>query len=205
MRRGRFIVLEGVDGSGTTSQCALLADALRAQGTAVLTTAEPSQSFLGRAVRDQLRQRTVTPETLALMFAADRLEHVRLEIEPSLRRGEWVLCDRYVLSSWVYQGLECDRTWVRAINVLAPWPDLTLLLDIDTAVATARRKQRDGDAREIFETDALQERVATGYRAALHDGLPGLVRIDGAAPLESVTDRLLELCLRLADAEGFRE
>src|SRR5204862_347715 len=126
--RGRFIVLEGVDGAGTTTQTRALAAALAARGHIVTTTCQPSDGVIGKLVRSQLRATDDPPDprALALLFAADRLDHIHRVVEPALARGEVVISDRYVASSWIYQGLACDPQWVRTINAHAPWPDLTL-------------------------------------------------------------------------------
>src|SRR5579864_7294663 len=110
-KRGLFIVLEGLDGAGTTTQLVRLAERLRRAGERVVATAEPTDGPIGALIRQALRRRLVhrdgralTDESLALLFAADRVDHVAGEIEPALARGQHVLCDRYVLSSLAYQG-----------------------------------------------------------------------------------------------------
>jgi len=138
----------------------------------------------------------VDPRVLALLFAADRLEHHAREIEPALSRGEVVLCDRYVMSSWVYQALDCDAAWVEMINTHAPWPDATFVLTIGADEATRRVHARTPEhAREIYETEAIQRRVEAAYDAALQRDLPGVVEIDGTAPVHAVTQALLEACI----------
>jgi len=197
--RGRFIALEGLDGSGTTTQAARLADALLQHGHAVVRTQEPSSGAIGRLVRERLRE-GATPldaDALALLFAADRRDHVATEIEPALARGAHVVCDRYVLSSWVYQGLASDPAWVRTINAHAPWPDLTLVLELPAEVAAARVQARAGPA-EIFDALALQRRIATGYREAL--ARPEVVRtiaIDAGAPIDRVAADVWQAVLAL--------
>src|SRR5690242_1367991 len=107
-----FIVLEGIDGSGTTTQAARLAQTLQARGARVHATREPSTGPVGRLLRQALTGTLVADErpvqldfcTLALLFAADRMDHVRREIEPALARGEVVISDRYDLSSLIYQS-----------------------------------------------------------------------------------------------------
>src|SRR4051794_39709628 len=109
---GRFIVIEGLDGAGTTTQTERLATRLREEGHRVLTTREPSDGPVGMLLRQALTGRLTLPgahapladETLALLFAADRTDHLASRVEPALGRGEVVLCDRYVLSSLAYQG-----------------------------------------------------------------------------------------------------
>ena len=140
MSRGRFIALEGIDGSGTTTQSRDLAQLLAQRGHSILRTQEPSDGPIGREIRRRLASSSAPPDpaTVALLFAADRLDHVDSEIRPALEQGKIVLCDRYVMSSWVYQSLDCDPAWVREINRHAPWPDRTFLLEIAPEVALAR-------------------------------------------------------------------
>lgn len=200
MTRGRFIALEGIDGSGTTTQRGALATALRARGHVVLETNEPSSGSIGRLARERLAEDAIPLDrgALALLFAADRLDHVATEIEPALAAGHVVLTDRYVMSSWVYQALDCDPTWVRAINQRAPWPDLTFVLDVPAGEAMRRvlaRRSASGPSLEIYETTPLQERLAAGYAALAREGLPQVVRVDGLQPLATVTARLVAACI----------
>lgn len=200
MARGRFIALEGIDGSGTTSQAEALAKRLRARGHEVVRTHEPSGGSIGRLVRERLSRSTAAldPAAMALLFAADRMDHVRTTIEPALRRGDIVVTDRYLVSSWVYQALECDPQWVREINRYAPWPDLTFLVEVPVQVALGRVHARSGGgATEIYESAPLQQRVATGYRAVLAERLEAVVPVDGDRPPEAITAELLEQCKRL--------
>jgi dTMP kinase len=199
---GYFIALEGIDGSGTTTQCRALADALAARGHRVTTTREPSPGPIGRLVRASLAAdaREIGPAPLALLFAADRLQHVEQEIEPALRRGEVVVCDRYVLSSFAYQSLDCDPAWVRAINGRARWPDLTLVLELgaDRAIErVAAREAATATVRERFDVPEMQRRLAASYRELCSDPtLPHVLRIDAAPPPDEVTRALLEACMR---------
>lgn len=198
MARGRFIALEGMDGSGTTSQARALGEALTARGHGVVITCEPSAGSIGTLIRDRLRTTAppIAPEALALLFAADRLDHVRTEIEPALAEGKIVVCDRYVISSWVYQTLDCDAAWVRAINARAPWPDLTLVVQVPPSVALERRARRGAQA-ELFETERLQERVAAGYAAVVAEQHRAVEPVDGTPAPAAVTAALLERCVAL--------
>ena len=124
--RGRFIVLEGLDGAGTTTQAERIARALRERGSKVVVTRQPSDGPIGTQLRHALTGRLslpngrgpLTEDTLALLFAADRLDHLAAIVEPALARGEIVLCDRYVLSSLAYQGSALPMAWVESIRVV---------------------------------------------------------------------------------------
>jgi dTMP kinase len=193
----RFVVIEGLDGAGTTTQCAALAKALRAKGREVLTTREPSDGPIGKMIRQALTRqlglsgskKPLTPETLALMFAADRVDHVAREIEPALARGAVVLSDRYLLSSLAYQGSQLPIGWVEEINNRARVPDLTLFLEIDPEIGARRREVRGGK-RELYETRAIQKRTARQYLAAIalrRKAGEKIVVIDGNASVAEVT------------------
>lgn len=194
--RGRFIVFEGLDGAGTTTQARLLCRWLRRQGRAVLPTAEPSDGPVGRLLRQALARRVAgregerfNPQTIAALFAADRADHVAHEIEPALRRGVDVVCDRYAGSSLAYQGAECDPAWVAELNRPMPAPDLVLYVRVPVEIAARRRAGRGGEP-EIYEVDAFQRRVAAGYDAAARwrpddpvvviDGAPGVRAVQRA-------------------------
>jgi dTMP kinase len=203
--RGRFIVLEGLDGAGTTTQLERIARVLRAEGHTVRTTREPSDGPVGTQIRQALTHRLVQPDgapmnhaTLALLFAADRMDHLASQVEPALARGELVLCDRYVLSSVAYQGANLPVAWVEAINGRARAPDLTLFLDVDAATAGKRRSARGGDA-ELFEQDRMQRKVRSAYRKAIsRRARRDRIRvIDGGLPVEAVTQAAVAEIQRL--------
>lgn len=158
---------------------------------------------MGRLVRASLAVSgdpgaSVDPQALALLFAADRIDHLRREIEPALDAGQHVICDRYLLSSWAYQSLDCPLEWVRAINGRAPWPDLTLWLEVPVEVAMARvaaRESASGATRERFEVPVLQRRVAASYsELAQRPDLSDIHTVDGTQTPTAVTQRLVELC-----------
>jgi dTMP kinase len=173
-RRGRFLVIEGLDGAGTTTQASLLAERLRGEGRSVHLTAEPSGGPVGVLIRQVLRQRinggdggAFDPDALALLFAADRRDHLASEVVPRLAAGTDVVSDRYTLSSLAYQGLTtADRGWVESINGHATAPDLTVFLRVRPGLALGRRKAA-ATAPELYEVAAFQRRVARSYEQAL--------------------------------------
>lgn len=143
--RGRFLAFEGGDGSGKSTQLAQLVAALRAGRLEVVETREPGGTALGRELRRLLLDEgDMDPRAEALLMAADRAQHVSAVIRPALDRGAWVVCDRYVPSSLVYQGV-VRGLGVDAIAALSTFatdglaPDLVVVLDIDDATASARR------------------------------------------------------------------
>jgi dTMP kinase len=204
MSRGRLIVLEGIDGSGTTTQVGLLAQRYRELGHGVVSTCEPSRGPIGKLIRQTLQGRLLDQErlephafgwaTMALLFAADRMDHVATEIQPALDRGDIVLSDRYDLSSLAYQSATAPEDahavpWIRRLNERVVRPALTIVLDLEPELAEARRRAR-GEARELFEDQELQRRLALAYARA-EELVPGdtVVHVPGAGTKEEVAER----------------
>jgi dTMP kinase len=199
---GLFVVLEGIDGAGTTTQAARWAAHLRAKRRLVHVTREPSMGPIGSQIRLVLSHRVTLPstyqaETMALLFAADRLDHLASEVEPYLRDGYVVLSDRYDLSSLAYQSItgkevEAARmvAWIRELNRAARRPDVTVVLDVSPEVADARRRARGGAA-ELFDDADLQARLAAAYCRA-EDLVPGdrLIHVDGDGDADAVAKAL---------------
>lgn len=184
---GRFIVLEGIDGSGTTTQTTRLVDHLSRTGRPAVATREPSAGPIGRLLRAALlgEHGAVDGRAMALLFAADRIDHLAREIEPHLRAGTVVVSDRYVLSSLAYQAEEADLAWVRGLARGIRMPDLTLLIDLPAEEA-ARRRAAAGRPDERYDALPLQRNVAANYRALARE-TPGARIIDGACALDAVT------------------
>lgn len=205
-KAGRFVVLEGLDGAGTTTQCDRIAAALTAQGIPVVTTREPSDGPIGQQLRLALtgrlglphRRGALTEDTLALLFAADRMDHLAAVIEPAVERGAVVLCDRYLLSSLAYQGTALPMAWVETINGRARKPDLTLFVEVDAKTASRRRAARGGEV-EHFEADERQVRIARQYLSAIRrrSSRERIVRIDGTRSVEQVTEEAVEILARI--------
>jgi dTMP kinase len=194
-RRGRLIVLEGLDGAGTTTQSRLLGERLAAEGRKVHVTAEPSRGPVGALVRQVLTRRVVGSDgafdaaALALLFAADRLDHHAVDVAPKLAEGIDVVSDRYTLSSLAYQGLATgDMAWVEQVNARAPAADVTVFLRTRPEVSLRRRRAASLD-REIFEESSFQRRVAQSYDRAigrLRAAGEEVVEVDGEASVEIV-------------------
>lgn len=206
-RTGRFIVIEGTDGSGTTTQTELLVQALGGLGIAAHPTREPTPGPVGRLlrealekrlVRDAKRQATLDWTTFALLFAADRTDHVRDEITPLLEQGTWVVSDRYDLSSLIYQSLtapdpDAALEWVRQVNAQALRPDLVVVLDVDADTAAARRRARGGPE-ELFERRELQAKLAAAYlEAERYAPADALEHLDGVNAVPDVAARLFDI------------
>jgi len=137
-----FIVIDGIDGSGTTTHSRLLTGFLKGKGYKVHLTSEPSKSEIGILLRKFLKNKDIPPTTDALMFAADRDIHYHNEIKRKLDEGFIVISDRYIESSIIYQSLQSDQIsieWVKEINKFAGEPDLTIILDLDPEISLARK------------------------------------------------------------------
>jgi dTMP kinase len=178
---GRFVVLEGIDGSGKTEQTRRLAEWLRSRGHTAVSTREPTDGAHGRRYRAWARgEIEATPEEVLGFFLADRREHVKTLIRPALERGEVVVCDRYVASTLAYQAAQgLDRARLRALFATDefPVPDLVLWLRVPVAVALARM----GDtATERFEHADFLARVDAEYARL------GLEPLDASGPLDAV-------------------
>lgn len=173
-RQPRFVVLEGLDGAGTTTQSARLAEALEARDLRVHATAEPSDGPLGRLARAHVKgEITLDPHTAALAFTADRADHLAREIRPALARGSWVVCDRYLLSTLAYQGAEgVDRTWILRISEGFDVPDLTVFLDLPDDQRRVRIAGRGHVDR--YEAVELDGTLRASYLIAI-----GLLRAEG--------------------------
>jgi dTMP kinase len=164
----RFIVLEGGDGAGTTTQLALLGEAMKRALVPHWITAEPTDRPEGLLIRRILSgELPRDPGTLAMLFAADRNEHLRGKdgIIERLERGEAVVCDRYVLSSLAYQGVACGSELPRLLNSGFPLPELLIYFDIAPEQSIERLGSRE--SLDIFEELPFQERVRSAYRSEL--------------------------------------
>jgi dTMP kinase len=205
MSRAVLIVLEGIDGAGTTTQAARLVQALRADGVATHLTREPSDGPVGKLLRNMLggAHAPVDATTMSLLFAADRADHLHREVEPALARGEVVVSDRWYHSSLAYQGTGEERAWIRQLNARARRPDRTIFLEVPAAVAATRRADA-GRSDEIFDALPLQERIAANYREVI-DALRATERIDvldGQESPDQVAARVIALARETCQAPG---
>jgi dTMP kinase len=204
---GRFIVVDGVDGAGKSTQIELLSRALGERGHRVHVTCEPSGWPVGQLIRRYLRGELTEGvpgwSSMALLFAADRMQHVEHEIEPRLAAGEIVLCDRYDPSSIAYQsavapeGADRDALmrWIAVLNDHARRPDLVLLLDLDPETAATRRARRGGEA-ELYERLDLQRRIRAQYdKLASVRPRDRVVRVDAGRSVEAIHADMLAAAL----------
>ena len=201
MIEGLFIALEGVDGAGTTTHTKRLARSLRDRGLPIHTTREPSDGPVGTMIRQILTGRVVVPgiagarpsswNTMALLFAADRLDHIEAEVSPNLMDGVTVITDRYDHSSIAYQSITGGGTddvlaWVKELNRHARRPDLTIVLDVPAPVAAKRRAERM-QGREMYDDDELQTQLGAFYREIeVHFPNDAIVHVDADRSIDEV-------------------
>jgi dTMP kinase len=192
--KGRFIVIEGIDGAGTTTQAKSLVSWLEAQGQPADLDREPTDEPIGRLLREILRgdyqpggdQREAI---IALLFAADRIDHVA-SIQARIAEGRFVVSDRYLPSSLAYQSVFCELAWVKELNRHAIPPDLTFFFDIPPAVALARVGGRD-QKKERYEELTTLTRVDDAYRAWIKDADKASLRsIDGTQSVDAIAAQL---------------
>ena len=212
MIEGHFIVIEGIDGSGTTTQCSILADRLSEKGLASHVTREPSDGPVGVLIRQILTGRVVVPgrhgarppgwATMAALFAADRLDHLESEVIPNLTDGVNVICDRYDHSSVAYQTVSSDggegvAEWVLELNRHARRPDLTVVLDVDPLAAAKRRDTRSGNP-ELYEVGEMQAELARFY-AKIDELFPddNIRHIDANGDIDGVAEAIWSEVLAL--------
>ncbi|MDR3495691.1 MAG: dTMP kinase [Ancalomicrobiaceae bacterium] len=198
-RRGRFLTFEGGEGAGKSTQVARLADRLRQYGVTVVTTREPGGSPGAEALRHVLLSgaaETLGPDAEAILFAAARADHVDRLIRPAVAAGQWVICDRFIDSTRVYQGVTGAVpprliAALEAVSVGEILPDLTLLLDIPAAEGLGRASARRGMlTADRFEKDGidLHERRRDGFLALARAEPNRFAVIDAAQDVETVAE-----------------
>ena len=202
--RGKFITLEGIDGSGKSTQLRLLADDLRFRGFNVLTTQQPGGTPLGRRLREAFLEtdENVAPMAELLLFAADRAQHVEFLIKPALQEGKIVLSDRYADATVAYQGAGrgFSPTTIKQVVKLATdglKPDLTLFFDLPVGLALQRTNKRDemGELKNRLdkENSEFYERVRQAYLEII-DKEPKRFRvIDATLSVQEIHAQALEV------------
>ncbi len=204
----KFIVIEGLDGAGTTTQSHMLSERFEAEGQECVLTAEPTDGPIGVMIRQMLSMRIAAPingefepinrESLALLFAADRLDHNHVKIDPALAAGKNIVSDRYYHSSLAYQGDidgddRFDLDWVWTLNSRARTPDITIFLKADPEICLERLGRRD--QRDIYESRDKLIRLARRYdqvMAELHSRGQPIVILDASASIEDLHSDIWE-------------
>lgn len=190
--KGVFICIEGIDASGKTTHARRLVRSLQQRGFDAIYTTEPSQDEIGQFIRKHVlqRRRRVPDVVEALLFAADRVDHVETRIKPALQQGRIVVSDRYVFSSLAYQGATgLDLDWIEEINRWALPPDLAVYIDVPPEVVLTRIRRR----KSVMERLDIQRRVEKVYKRFVKTGK--LVRIDGNRRKNEVAKDVLSITL----------
>ncbi len=195
---GFFIVLDGIDGCGKTVHSKILCEALRKLRYDVAYTTEPSESMIGSFIEQKLlREAKVAPEVEALLFAADRFEHLKFDVLPMLNANKIVVSDRYVYSSIAYQGAQGLRLdWLRQVNYFAIKPNLALYLDVPPEVGLARKR-----GRSVLENLQLETKVRQVYIGLVHSG--EMIKVDSNRSLNMVKEEILTLALQALEKANF--
>ena len=197
--KGLFLTFEGIDGSGKSTQCKLLADALRAEGREVVLTREPGGSPGAEEIRRLVLEGDPdrwSAQTELLLFTAGRRDHLERTILPALAAGKVVICDRFADSTRMYQGLSRGnlRAAVDQLHALmiGREPDLTLLIDMDPETGLSRAKGRQG-SEERFEDFGLelQQKMRAGFLALADEFADRFRVIDGARSVDAVAADVL--------------
>ncbi|WP_095011034.1 dTMP kinase [Tsuneonella mangrovi] len=209
MARGRFIALEGGEGSGKSTQAQMLVDSLVARGLDVDLTREPGGTPGAEAIRALLLDPPGEgwgPEAEALLFAAARSDHVARLIRPALESGRWVVCDRFVDSSRAYQGGAggVGDEAVQALHRIGSGglrPDLVLLISVDPATVASRLRQRDGASSDAIggRGEAYHAAVAQTFAAMASADPEGFAIVDGNGTPAQVHERIMAVIAPFLD------
>lgn len=192
--KGYLVSLEGIDGSGKSTQAPLLEKYLISKGILAKYTQEPTKRKIGLLLREYLRDPESSPLVDALLFAADRVEHHLYDIIPLIEKGYIVITDRYVESSIVYQGFENKEfEWIRMINNKVEDPKLRIFIDIPIEDAMVRINSASRENLEKFEQLELLEKIKETYTMLIKEGLFSVVSGEGEE--EEITARLGDLVI----------
>ena len=200
-KKSFFLVLDGIDGSGTTTHSKMLVSYLEMLGLKVHLTHEPSKNEIGLLLRQYLKNNEIPPSTDALLFAADRDLHYKKEIKPKLDQGYIVISDRYIESSIIYQSVQTDEIsieWIKQINKFAGSPDLTIILDIDPKISLARKTQ---GILEKFEETNFLDKVRTLYLDRAKE--EGYHLVDTNDIIEIVQQKIQTIVINTLKEKGF--
>jgi len=196
VKTGLFLVIEGLDGSGKTTQATLLAEKFY-KNYNVLLTAEPSRGKIGTFIREccLYENERLPTEAEALLFAGDRIEHMYSEVKPALEEGKLVICDRYIYSSLAYQGnAGLSLEWIKTINARALQPDISIFIDVPPEKVIERLQRK----KSVMETLETQTKVREVYLKYVEKG--ELVRVDGDQEKEKVATDLFKTVSSLIKA-----
>jgi dTMP kinase len=196
-QNGKLIVFEGIDGSGISTQTERLKNYLmQAHGIKAILAKEPSEGPVGVLIRQILSGRLtdISQSSLALLFAADRMDHNQNKITPILKQGDFVICDRYLWSSIAYQGINCDVSWLEEINQQALKPDFTIFIRVRPETSL-QRIYSSRFKTEIFEKRETLEKVLANYGQIFknwRDRGECVAEIDGEREIDKVETEIIK-------------
>lgn len=196
MNKGKFIVIEGVEGAGKSRQCAMLTDALNASGTPAVLTREPGGAPLAEQLRTLLLDPEYSPDAYAelYMYSAARRDHLNKVVFPALDSGKTVICDRFIYSTLAYQGYGrgLDLDFIRKVNEMTVSPlkvDLAMFIDVPPEIGFKRKGGADRGDRLEREDIAFFNRVYAGFKAMCEQG--ELTVIDGSGEKAQTANNIM--------------
>ena len=194
--RGKFITLEGIEGSGKSTSLDTISKSLETRNIEFIVTKEPGGGPLGKDLRKMLldKKTSISSEVELLLMMADRKNHIDNIVEPSLEKGVWVISDRYLDSSYAYQGggRQIDVSKIDLLTELLklPVPDLTLLFDLSPEIALQRAKNRSELDRFESEPMDFHQRIREAYLTLANDNIERYVVIDASKDIQNVKDQV---------------
>jgi dTMP kinase len=188
-----FIAFEGLDGSGSSTQSRMLSERLEKTGHPTLLTKEPTKDTpIGKMIREILQHKwEVAPETLQLLFSADRSEHLRTIIKPGIVNGQIVITDRYFFSTLAYGAMDLSMSWLKSLNRYFPTPDIVFLFKLDPKECIKRIAGRGSDY-ELFEKTEKLEKIWKNYEKIAED-YENFHIIDATKTIEEISDEIWEI------------
>ncbi|MCX6815933.1 MAG: dTMP kinase [Candidatus Aenigmarchaeota archaeon] len=189
---GKFIVLEGLDGAGITTQATLLRNYFLTKNKDVILTKEPTEGLMGGLIKSCLRNEWKTdPLTLQMLFAADRSHHLSTEIDPAIKNNKMVICDRYILSSLAFGSTYISLDILKQLNINFRKPNLTIVVDTHPNVCIERMKKARHHV-EMFEEEQKLEQIRRNY-ISLKNYFSEIVFVDGNRSAEEVFNEIKKL------------
>ena len=188
---GLFIVFEGLDGSGSSTQAALLQKHLNSKYLAYQTK-EPTNNIIGGIIRGALTHEwRPSPDTLQLLFAADRGHHLSREVIPNLKNGNIIISDRYFFSTIAFGSIDIDQNWLKSLNQKFLLPDLTFLIKVPPKECI-KRIDATRNEKELFEQEEKLKKVWKTY-SLLADEFAGVYTLDGTEPIEKIATKVIKI------------
>lgn len=187
-----FIVIEGLDGAGLSTQAVLLRDYLIGKGKNVLLTKEPTDGLIGGLIKSCLKKEwKSTPQALQILYAADRAHHLANEIEPAIKKKRIVICDRYILSTLAYGSVNININFLKQLNSNFRVPDITFIIDTHPKICIQRIKKSRYHL-EFFEDERFLDQVRRNY-LSLKNYFSNTKLIDGNKTIEDVFNEIKKL------------